>query len=103
MDEQERTNKIDELTRQGPEAKTLVDKLARQGFKIMMAGFTIAAISAIVLIIQHEHHNLARIVSVYVGFSGFGIYVIGRILVAIQRKNHKKYLAGLPRKSEDNA
>ena len=101
MEESEKNKKLDSLTQSGPAEMPYVVAISIHGFKVMMVGFTIAAISALVLITQHDHNSIAKTACLWTGFSGFGIYVIGRILVSIQRRARKKYLQSLPRSGED--
>ena len=92
MNNTKNENKPGEPAKDSPASKppnAFLHWLVVHGFHIMMTGFTIAAASAVALIMVHQHPGIVKTAILSAGCTGFGIYFVGRICVSIQRRANK--------------
>lgn len=72
---------------------SVADFLRRNGTRLMIAGFAIAAISLVAIIVWEKTGNMAipipRNALFPIGLSGFIIYIFGRIGLALKQKAKK--------------
>jgi hypothetical protein len=88
MEEMERKQVLEELGNE--KRKTILDWGAQYAVRIMVAGFCVLGASAISFYFIMNHPGFPRIIALYCGFGGFGIYMVGRLFLMVERANKKK-------------
>ena len=85
-----------------PAKPTMKQRLVDRGFYIMIAGFTLSAISLLIFVKYSTTYGFIRTIFFYCAFAGFGVYVFGRVLVSMKRRAHRQELALQKLSNEDD-
>jgi nitrate reductase gamma subunit len=86
---QERMNELAEAEKA---PKNILSWLIHNAIGFMIAGFAILIVAAVSFTFVVNQPGILRIIALWSGFIGFGIYMIGRVSLSIKRRRQSTKL-----------